>query len=248
MKKHLLSTLFLAAAAGSLLAGPIEDAAPRPVVLGGSTSYDQWTNLNASANPGYPGFASATLWPSPIGSNLGGDASLNKISGQANPAGASIYGGFAGGQLQVSDSTIDLDLNTLLFQIEIGEATGIDFTVAPTLTYTTSEGTTSDVAATYTSKFVQVQNGTFDPGTGPEPIYVNLWGLQWNLNAVSAPITSYSITFTTAPHSQVYGMRLDGSDASYNFAVTPVPEPSTWAVAGLVGLVVLMRLRKKGLS
>lgn len=261
MKKSPLSTLVLAAAAGGLLADPIDDAKPKSVPLGGTTSHDEWSNsaLTSTTNPGYPGFGSTMPWPSPVQSDLGGDASLNKISGTSNPASGSIYsGGFLttpntlGGQLRLTDTTVGFDLNTLVLQIEIGEAFGYDFFnhALPTLSYTTSSGTVSGVAPTFSSKIVQAQNGTFDAPSGEEPVYVNLWGLQWDLGGVAGTITSFNVSYTVVQHSQVYGLRFDGSSATYGSSMlptVPVPEPSTYAagLAALLAIVVVIRRRRR---
>lgn len=243
-------------------ADAVSEASPQPISLDGTTSYDEWTvaGLTNPPNSGFPGFPGSNPWPNPIGSNLGEDATLDKTAngsgGGPYPASGSIYfGGFSaatnnhGGELTLTDSTIAFDLNTVVLQVEIGEAWGYDFWnhELPTLSYTTSSGTVSDVTATFSRKIVQAYNGTVEMPTGEEAVYINLWGLQWDLSEVSEPITSYSISFIGVQHAQLYALRLDSSDAIHSASVLPVPEPSTWLLVGL-GLGALLWTRRRGLS
>ena len=108
---------------------------------GGSSSFDGWNNLNSATFSGYGGFPGSSAWPAPIGSNVGGsaDAELSRVAGSPTGGGpflssSSIYfGNFAqvpnalGGTLRVADSTPLAGLQTLIFQIQIGEVLGYDF-------------------------------------------------------------------------------------------------------------------------
>lgn len=221
--------------------------------LSGTTSSDVWTTLNNTANPGYPGFPGSGTWPSPIGSNIGGDATLNKLSGAAYPAGGSIYfGGFSdvvnlsGGTLSVSDSTPLSGLSNVAFQIEIGEAWTYDFFngTLPVLSYTTALGTVTDIAATEWTLVSRFDNGQVEMPTGLETVYINSYLLQWNLTSVEEEITSIGITFTGVQHSQIYALRLDQSDV-YTSAV---PEPATFAALAGFGVLVIAAFRRRARS
>jgi hypothetical protein len=262
MKLVIHTTLRLFAAAAVLAtahADPIADAAPQPITLSGSSSYDEWslTGLSASANPGYPGFPGSGAWPAPIGSNLGGDAFLSKIAngtggGPYPGAGSLYYGGFSstvnnnGGTLAVSDTNIGFELNTIVFQIEIGETWTYDFFngAMPTLSF---NGGSQNLVPTFTTLAVQAHNGTVTMPTGPEDVFVNLWALQWDLSGISEPISSYSISWTGVQHAQIYGLRLDASSAILDSAVfTAVPEPHEYALAisALLFVAVVVRRRR----
>lgn len=240
-------------------ADPISDAAPISITMGGTTQFDGWNQLTAANNPGYPGFPGTGAWPSPIGSNVAGsgDAGLNKtangVAGGAIPLTNGLYfGGFAttgntfGGTLGTTDSTLVSDLKTVVFQVETGEAFGFDFFngVKPTLSY---NGGSQNLVATFSDKLKQVQNGTFESPIGPQPIYVNLWALQWDLSSIAVPINSLNIQFSGAQHSQIYATQLDQSSQAYTSAVyaAPVPEPATMAVLGM-GALAMLRRRRKG--
>lgn len=224
-------------------------SAPIAIPLGGTTQNDKWTNLTTSSNPGYPGFPGSGAWPAPIQSNIGGDASLNKTAngpgGGPYPASGSIYfGGFSGdanangGQLRVTDNTPVAGLETVVFQVEIGEAWTYDFYngVLPTLSY---NGGSQNLVADFTS-LSQVYNGTVTMPTGEEPIYINTWGLQWDLSSIGDEITSFTITFNGVQHSQVYSMQLDQS----NTFTQAVPEPGTSALLLISGCFLMMRRRR----
>lgn len=240
----------LATVAASLLIASKITAAPISVPLTGNTSTDGWANITSASNPSYPGFPGSAPWPSPIGSNTvgSGDADLNKISGSAYPGDTSLYsGGFSetpnlsGAVLAVSDATVPLDLKTVVFQIEIGAAFGYDFYngVLPTLSY---NGGSQNITATYTAILSQVQTGTFpNPITGlDEPIYVTLYGLQWDLSGIQTAINSIQVSWTTVQHSQVYALQLDQSDTFTQV----IPEPSTYLLLGLsIFAFILLRGR-----
>lgn len=222
--------------------------------LPGVTQWDGWlavetapniwtSSLSAGQNPGYPSFPGSGSWNNPIVSKQGStghDAALSKIAGNAFPSGSSLYfgsfttsGDVLGGTVSVSDNTPS-GLTNVVFQIEIGEQGGYDFFngVLPVLNY--NKGSQALEADSHTILH-QIDDGTFDAPTGPEPIYINSYLLQWDLSGITDPITSFSIDFSGVIHSQVYALRLDQS---------VVPEPATAGLlAGAAGLLMLRRRR-----
>jgi len=223
---------------------------------GGSSAYDGWNNLNTANFSGYGGFPGTSAWPAPIGSNAAGsaDAELNRIAGAPNGGGpflssSSIYfGNFLqvpnalGGTLRVSDPTPLANLQTLVFQIQIGEVLGYDFynpTGAPALKV---NGGTSAVSPLSSGVLDRYQSGVFtSPATGlDEPVYVNTWGYQWDLSTFG-PINSFTIDFSGVTHSQIYELRLDQS--SQPFAAAVIPEPSVSPLLFAAGLCWLARRR-----
>ena len=235
----------------------------------GNVSNNAWVNLTTFAQngvpgiTGYPGFPGTGAWPAPIASQVnsaGSDAAaLSKVSngngGAPYVASGSLYfGGFSGaynnngGTLRVSDSTPLANLQTVAFQVGIGEAWTYDFHngVLPTLSYTTAAGTTTGVAATFSSTLEAFFNGTVAMPTGEESLYINQYGLQWDLRGVSQPITSFSIDFTGVQHAQIYGMTLTQSDVFTQVVAVPVPEPETYALMlGGLGMVVMLARRRR---
>ena len=207
----------------------------------GSSDSDAWVNVNAANFSGYGGFPGSSPWPAPIGSNgVGsGDAVLNRVAGSPTGGGpflssSSIYfGNFAqipnalGGTLRATDLTPLANLKTLVFQIQIGEATGYDLYSAPTLKI---NGGSSVVTPLFSGILNRYQSGTFfSPVTElDEPVYVNTRGYQWDVSSLGA-VTSFAIDFSGVTHSQIYGLKLDQSSSVFSAAL--VPEPN---VGGLV--------------
>lgn len=240
------STIFRTMAALVASAG-LTTAATIDVGLSGTTSEDGWYNLTSANFSGYGSFPGSGAWPSPIGSNTpgSGDAELNKTAGAAYLAGEGIYsGGYSatantsGASFLASDSTVVAGLQTVVFQIEIVQAYGYDFynNVLPTLSY---NGGNQKIAADYNAILGQYQNGTFETPDGIQPLYVTLYGLQWDLSGITTPITSVEITWTTVQHSVIYSAQLDQSSTFTQV----VPEPSTYALIGL-GLGALLFMRR----
>jgi len=207
----------------------------------GSSGSDAWVNVNSANFFGYGGFPGNSPWPAPIGSNGtgSGDADLSRVTGSPTGGGpflssSSIYfGNFSqipnalGGTLRVSDSTPLANLKTLVFQIQIGEATGYDLYSAPALKI---NGGSSIVNPLFSGILNRYQSGTFfSPATElDEPVYVNTRGYQWDVSSLGA-VTSFAIDFSGVTHSQIYGLQLDQSSSVFSTAV--IPEPN---VGGLV--------------
>jgi hypothetical protein len=207
----------------------------------GSSGTDGWVNVNSVNFSGFGGFPGSSAWPAPIGSNgIGsGDADLSRVAGSPTGGGpflssSSIYfGNFAqvpnalGGTLRVSDSTALANLKTLVFQIQIGEATGYDLYSAPALKI---NGGSSVVTPIFSGILNRFQNGTFtSPETGAdEPVYVNTRGYQWDVSSLGT-VTSFAIDFSGVTHSQIYGLQLDQSSSFFSAPV--IPEPN---VGGLI--------------
>lgn len=260
MKYHFA---FALVALSLVVGGRNAAAAPMLLInpgLSGTTSYDEWKSgsLTAANNPGYSSFPGSGVWPAPIGSSApgSGDATVmktaNGTSGGYFPSGEGLYtGGFSstpnidGGQLRISDPTAVSGLKTVAFQLQIGEAFGWDFfnDVRPTLKYTYFNGvsnvTTAASAATNYALLEQLNTGTFDPGSGPEPIFINTYLLNWDLSNALGPISSFDIEFNGVQHSQVYAMRLDQSNVA-------VPEPSSVVLmgVGVIGFAAYLRRRR----
>ncbi|APW60841.1 PEP-CTERM sorting domain-containing protein [Paludisphaera borealis] len=221
--------------------------------LPGAAEADVWTNasLTAGGNPGYGGFPGSAAWPAPIGSSQGGDAGLSKLSGAAYPGGSSIYfGGFSsaqntlGGTLAVQDGTPVAGLANVVFQIQIGEAFGYDFFnhALPVLSY---NGGSQNLAATLSLVTDQVYNGEFASPTGPKPLYINTYILQWDLSGI-AGVDGFSIAFSGVQHSQIYALRLDQSDVYEPYAASAaVPEPASLALLGCGVAALFVKLRKR---
>lgn len=147
------------------------------------------------------------------------DGDPNTTSGGPFPSFETLYFGsvrqrpnWLGGTLRVADPTPLAATRTVVFQIQIGEADGYDFH-EPTGTPVLRVNGSTVLAPFVTQLLNRYQNGTFpSPETlQDEPVYVNSWGFQWNINGLG-PITSLEIDFSGVTHAQVYRMRLDQAE------------------------------------
>lgn len=227
--------------------------------LTGNTQYDSWYSFSSSNYPGTGSFPGTTMW-SPIASPDGGDGLLVKVAngsgGGPYVGSSSIYfGGFSGdanvngGTLAVTDSTPVSGLQTVAFQVKIGEATTYDFynDVLPVLTITFADTSTQTISATYSTITEQLYNGTVTMPTGEEPLYINTYLLLWDLSDVSGTITGISVDFTAVQHAQVYDLRLDQSDAdeAASLYAAAVPEPAAVSLLALGAGAMIMRRRRR---
>jgi len=235
------------AAAGTMALSQIIDV---NFTGGGPTSYSAWSNVNAFNYFGYGSFPGNQPWPAPIEATEGSvSAILNRISGAPSGGGPflaseSIYfGSFQqipnslGGILRLSESDPLFNLRTLVFQIQIGEATGFDF-YTPAGYPTLSINGEVIINATYTNLVNRYQSGFFpSPDTGKdEPVYINTWAYQWN---ITPPVVfeDYSIDFSAVTHSQVYALRLDGTSVIQNTPVIPEPSSLNLVLITILGLI-----------
>jgi hypothetical protein len=223
---------------------------------GGTTSYSAWSNLTTFDYPGYGSFPGNQPWPAPIVANSGSvNSSLSRVAGSPTGGGpylaseAIYFGNFAqipnalGGTLRLSNSSGITNLRTLLFQIQIGEATGYDFFEPSGFPKLTLNGITYN--ATFTNLVNRYQNGVFpSPETGlDEPVYVNTWAFQYNLT--NNGFDNHYIDFSAVTHSQVYALRWDETPVLQGQVI---PEPSiigllALAAAGVAGYNIRKRKR-----
>ena len=143
--------------------------------------------------------------------------------------------------MRLTDSTPLADLKTVVFQIQIGEATGYDLYSAPALKI---NGGSSIVDPLFSGIINRFQNGTFNsPATGAdEPVYVNTRGYQWDVSSLGA-VTSFTIDFSGVTHSQIYGLQLDQSSSFFSTAVIPEPNSRVLVLAGACFFLFCRRAR-----
>ena len=251
IRSILFTGALVALSAASGLAAPM---AITPWSMPGNSESNGWLTINSAVFPGTGSFPGSTMW-APLGSTTGGDGILRKLAngpaggGPYAASGSMYFGGFSGdvnfdgGRLAVTDNTPVADLSNIVFQIQIGEAWTYDFynNVMPTLSYTTSSGTVSNISATDWSLLEQYDNGTVTMPTGEETVYINTYAMQWDLSGVTEEITSFSITFNGVQHAQLYSLQLDQSDTY----VQAVPEPTTGLLFAAGAAVLALRSRRR---
>ncbi|RYD34150.1 MAG: hypothetical protein EOP85_20100 [Verrucomicrobiaceae bacterium] len=231
----------------------------------GSSTFSIWDTMHGMAGGlvGTGSFPGTTMW-APQAAQAGSTETttqLVKISngpgnggGPYGASGSMYYGGFSsavnfsGGTLALRNSAPLADLQTVLFQIQIGEASTYDFYnhTLPTLTYTLSgDATLYTLAASGSSKYHQHFNGTVTMPTGEEPIYINSYALWFDFSAVTGDVASFDVSWTGVQHAQLYGVSLQQDNVAASSAILPaaVPEPSGLLLGG-VGMLLLLRRRK----
>lgn len=236
---------------------------------GGTTNYSGWSNLGVSY-AGYGGaFPGRSSWPTPIPATAGStNASLNRTAGAGGSGGPYItastnyingdtnesiisigsvyFGSFSGssnvfgGTLRVAQASPLSGLQTIVFQIQIGEVLGYDFFEPSGFPSLTLDGSSSVVPASFTNLVNRFENGV-DPQFG-EPLFLNTWGYQWNLTNGQMP-SSYAITMSGVAHSQIYGLRLDETTVLQSTAV--VPEPTVTHLLAITGLLCMAIIAHK---
>ena len=119
--------------------------------LNSKTKIVHGTSQTIAGNTGYPAvFTSGNPWPSPIysqlqsdsGSRAGFNKTANGVSGMGPyPAGDSLYAisfgntfNSRGGTFAITETNPVVDLSSVVFQIEIGNANGYDFYESDVLT------------------------------------------------------------------------------------------------------------------
>lgn len=123
----------------------------------------------------------------------------------------------------------------------------------PKLHLTLEDDTTMTLDADYAALLNKGYNGTIPMPTGPggsnvdEPIWINLYGFQWDLSGLSSPVASYIITWDVAEHSQSYAARVTQADTFNPENTVPnmvVPEPGTCLLLIAGGCTLLLRRRR----
>lgn len=241
------AALFAGASSAFGLIGP---------VLPGTTDFDGWDNLSIT-NPQvasttapfpFPGFPGAAPWPTAIDSVLTqgttdiadddptGDAGFIKTAGNGYPASTTIYSSpFANGTYSVSDTTPVPGLETVLFQIEIGEGSAGFLDATPTLTV---NGTTAvPLFEGGVQSIVDAPNPFSGPGASDATLNLATLGYQWDVSGLG-PISSFDVAFTTAGTSTtIFQLQLDQGDTFA--AVSGIPEPTSAVAVAWVGTLML---------
>lgn len=258
-KKPFLSLLAAGVLGASLSAASAQQFVDYAPILGGTTSDHLWSNfaLPPGVAPSVAG--KAGQWPQGIAPNGGGAGYT--FSGNANFPndytdffdGSGIYAFFSETHFQVSSSAPLTGLESLVFQMSIaaglsGSMGGspLTFAAVPTLTLTLADSSTVSVGAANYS-LLQASTPTYIPAFGINTV-LESYGFQWDLSTYG-DIASYTINWQVAYHSITYGLDTTESTQphSENLLQT-IPEPSTWLLLGVGGLLFAVRFRPAGNS
>ncbi|MGE9268911.1 MAG: hypothetical protein ACQKBY_12515, partial [Verrucomicrobiales bacterium] len=153
-------------------------------------------------------------------------------------------GDIDGGTLRVHDATPIVGLETVVFQIQIGDSLVWNFHEGqmPTLSYATSSGAIEDLEADFSSEFDYISAPGYESFGN---IGVRTYGFQWDLSAVAEDITEVWVTMNPVQHAQIYGMQLDQGNAAFAASILPaaIPEPSV-LLLGLGGVLAMLGRRR----
>lgn len=212
-------------------------------------------------NPGGGIFPGTTMWApinAQLWSDGHDRGQLIKIANGAGggpfPSGSTIYYGGAsptanteGGTLSAKGYAVD-GIKTVAFQISIGEAYGytlwdanssgtVELNEMPYLTVYDKNGAVLSTLASqagYADIIKKAYNGSLEmpPGSGlDEDVYINTYGLQWDLSSVVGDIGSFAVTWTAVQHAQLWSLRLDQSNLAHSDYVFDITANWTGAAA-----------------
>lgn len=241
MEKKLTRILKVSALCGFFATIATPAQAVLVINLPGSSDYEGWSGLTTANNPGYGSFPGAAPWPAPIDPNEAGSAGgadFNKVSGNGFPAGSSIYSPFTQSVYVVGNtlSPSAFDIETLVFQIDMGPGEGGFFNALPTLSFNGgSQGLGADFSLATEGDFPFVN--PIDPQQAGT---TTLHAFQWDLSGLGN-ISTYSVEWQVQPHAQIYALQ---ADTGSSFAQV-IPEPSALALGGLVFTGWLVNRRRK---
>jgi len=243
MSSTLIRRAFVAAAfvaAGTASANTTNAAF---VDVAGSTSVDGFNELRA-------GRITTAQLVAGVASNVtgsDGNAVLSRTSGGFYPASFGLYSWSTDSSFKIEVASAIADLSQVTFQsfVTVDTSQGVDGLLQagylPTLSY--NGGTQALAASSYSLTPVSGgfgMDGTPLPASASNPNY----GLfTWDLSALPATASSFTINFGLDIHSSALAFQLD------QVAVTAVPEPQTYALmlAGM-GVVGLIARRRKPLQ
>jgi hypothetical protein len=224
--------------------------------LGGTTADYQWNSFASETRP--PGVSAsingtASQWTAGLAPTNA--SSSYRYSGNpgfgsdttdflATSDGGGIYSFFSQTHFQLASTAPVSGLKSLTFQIYMAEGltgptsgTSVALVGNPSLLLNLQGGGTATLAATYS--LVSSSESVFIPAIGLNT-NLDLLSYQWDISSVSGVITGYNLTWQTSFHSIHYGLDVTESNTTHaNNLLQTVPEPSTYALIALGGLILV---------
>ena len=201
----------------------------------GYTANDyQFSGLTSENYPTYPTLSTggSGAWPTPIKANGGTLAqnfnrpnSTQTTDFLSGPAfGGGIYTFFSETTFSINQTAPLSNMSSLTFQLF--QAAGVDASATnnlyvglPTLTLNLANSTQAILTASAATILSSNAAVIFGQSTALDDV-----GFTFNVSGLTAPVTSYTLNWTEAQHSIVYGTDIT------EFSPQAVPEPSTWAM------------------
>ena len=202
--------------------------------ISGASATSIWSDVSESVHStGFSSWPGSSAWsatmPPNSSSGTSTDIEVARVSGSGStfldggpyPSDDTVYfGGLrisdnTGGVLEVAEVDPVAGLSEVVFQIQLGEGNGDDFTPStpPVLTYTTSSGTyTATLSSGSISSPVDTfENGTYSNGEYDvdETVILNEYKFVWDLSGVTGTILSFEVQWSQVMHSQLYGLQVD---------------------------------------
>ncbi|MDP0492608.1 MAG: PEP-CTERM sorting domain-containing protein [Verrucomicrobiota bacterium JB023] len=215
----------------ALLATTAASQAVINVSLPGTTTTDGWDELVSSRLAGYGGYPGLSPWPGSVPANVSGSsnaAEFGKTSGAGYFGTNSFYDGGNVGSLNMTSTTVLSDLETIVFQVDMGASS---FTSSPSLLVNGSTQLSPVLSF--------VTEGDYSYSFGGPVSSTENHVFQWDLTGLGS-VSDFEVQWDTASHTTIFAMQLDTGDE-----FVAIPEPST-ALLTLFGLPLFFVRKRRG--
>lgn len=251
-KKPFLSLLAAGVLGASLSAASAQQFVDYAPILGGTTANQHWSDFTLPDGVSEGTAGTAGQWPAGLAPNSGApgynfSGSPSFPSETTDFVGGGIYTFFSATHFQLTSSTPLTGMESFVFQISIAAGlsgpfggTPLSFAALPSLTLTLADNSVINVGAA-TFSLLQASAPATVPVVGTTTL--ESYGFQWDLSSYG-DIASYTLNWQVAYHSITYGLDVTESSQPHSENVLQtIPEPSTWLLLGVGGLLFAMRFR-----
>jgi len=223
--------------------------------IGGTTAdykWDLFSDVNRPAGVSASISGAASEWLAGIKPQGGANITFSGSSAFGSDTtdflaasnGGGIYGFFSQTHFQINSVVPLTGMQSLVVQLALAEGEGgVTLVAAPTLTVVTSNGTVSNIAATYSLLASSTAATILGMTTN-----VDLLNYQWDLSGISGTISSYTVSWQMPAHGIYYGQEVTESTAVHaNNVLVPEPSAGIAVIGGAAMLMAFRRIRRSAL-